>query len=175
MSVVAGSVGVRAKFVARLEEHQDRSNANDIEAGEGGRAAQATQVRDDYAIDQNQLGKAVKGSLRKLLFEGVALNSTAFEDVDSKTGVKEIIGNKTETALLKWVTELGWGQFAELREQYERESRIVQVIPFSSERKAMGVIVKLPNGKYRFYVKVHAYSDSLIIGLTFSCRGRLRY
>jgi Ca2+-transporting ATPase len=27
------------------------------------------------------------------------------------------------------------------------------MIPFSSERKAMGVVVKLPNGKWRLYLK----------------------
>jgi Ca2+-transporting ATPase len=46
-------------------------------------------------------------------------------------------------------TELGWADYKKTRDA----ASVVQMIPFSSERKAMGVVVKLMNGRARLYLK----------------------
>ena len=55
----------------------------------------------------------------------------------------------TETALLQFAKDLGWENWKETCEL----SKIIQTIPFSSERKAMGVVVRLPSGRYRLFLK----------------------
>ncbi|EJU04832.1 calcium-translocating P-type ATPase [Dacryopinax primogenitus] len=142
MSVVAGSIGIRAKFVRRLDENKDRAKV-DQERRE--------RHQDDFAVDLQELSRVVKRPLRKLLADSININSTAFEDTDHETGEMDFVGSKTETALLRFIKDLNWGDYRDAREW--AETRTVQVIPFSSERKAMGIVVRLDNGQYRFYVK----------------------
>jgi Ca2+-transporting ATPase len=137
MSVVAGSLGVRGKFVASLAENADRSNANNIEG---------QQVRTDFAFDMSELSQVASPALQTLFNDAIAINSTAFED--TKDGVTEFVGSKTETALLRFAKELGWQDYRKAREN----AQVVQMIPFSSELKAMGVVVKIGN-KWRLYAK----------------------
>lgn len=87
-------------------------------------------------------------SVRNLLLQSCAINSTAFEgDVH---GESTFIGSKTETAILTLVKEhLGMGPVAEERAGVE----IVQLIPFDSNRKCMGVVIRLASGDYRLLVK----------------------
>ncbi|KAF4458456.1 hypothetical protein FALBO_14805, partial [Fusarium albosuccineum] len=75
-------------------------------------------------------------------------NSTAFEgDVD---GEMTFIGSKTETALLIFArAHLGMGPVSEEREN----AKVLQLIPFDSGRKCMGVVVQLPSGGARLYIK----------------------
>jgi Ca2+-transporting ATPase len=82
------------------------------------------------------------------LKDSISLNSTAFEgDVE---GVKTFIGSKTETALLLFAKEfLGMESVGQERSN----AKIVQLIPFDSSRKCMGVVVQLDKGQYRLYVK----------------------
>jgi Ca2+-transporting ATPase len=88
--------------------------------------------------------------LRTLLNEAIAINSTAFEDVGSERGETPFVGSKTETALLKFAQELGWPDFRKTRE----DAKIIQVIPFSSERKSTGVVVHTKGGKgFRVHFK----------------------
>jgi Ca2+-transporting ATPase len=135
MTVVAGSVGVHAKFVRNLEENKARSDARE---GAG-----------DAVVDQIDLNSVLSAPLRNLFNEAIALNSTAFEDIDADTGKLEFVGSKTETALLRFAKDLGWADYHTTRKQAD----VVQIFPFASERKAMGIVVKLRNGKWRFYVK----------------------
>jgi Ca2+-transporting ATPase len=74
---------------------------------------------------------------------------TAFEDNGPNTGNKFFVGSKTETALLQFAKELDWRNARETREAVN----VVQMIPFSSERKSMGVVIKVPQGGYRVYFK----------------------
>jgi len=76
------------------------------------------------------------------------VNSTAFEDDEKDTGERVFVGSKTETVLLNFAKELGWPNYKEMRDA----AQIIQIIPFSSERKAIGAVVKLAHG-YRLYVK----------------------
>ncbi|KZO91541.1 calcium-translocating P-type ATPase [Calocera viscosa TUFC12733] len=142
MSVVAGSIGIRAKFVRRLEENKERAKVE---------SERCERHKEDFAVDLQDLGKVVKGPLRRLLADSININTTAFEDTNHETGEVDFVGSKTETALLRFIKDLNWGDYHPARAW--AESRTVQVIPFSSERKAMGIVVKLDNGNFRFYVK----------------------
>ena len=152
MTVVAGSIGIHAKFVRQLEDNSARTNADgrddpqlDVEQHKGER-----KHNNDFSIDQAQLNMVLPRPLQELFNEAIAINSTAFEDVDPESGELVFVGSKTETALLQFAKELGWRSFKETRDTAD----IVQMIPFSSERKAMGVVVTVNGGRgYRAYFK----------------------
>lgn len=87
--------------------------------------------------------------LVELLSASIAINSTAFEDVDSESGATVFIGSKTETALLKFAQDLGRANYKAIRDAAD----VVLMIPFSSERKYMGCLVRLPDGIHRLFMK----------------------
>ena len=146
MSVVAGSIGVHAKFVHRLEQNQSHTNAADD--GSSRRSHDSnTRPRDDFLIDLSKLN-TILSQLRKLFNASIVVNSTAFKDEDLGSGKLDFVGSKTEIALLSFAKDLQWSNFREVQNTAE----VVQMIPFSSERKAMGVVVKIDGG-YRLYVK----------------------
>jgi len=151
MSVVAGSVGIHAKFVRQLRDNYTRSNADEVEeaAVDSPKSKGTRKHPDDFSVDQTQLNSVMSPQLQILFNEAIAVNSTAFEDKDRETGEVMFVGSKTETALLKFAQELGWPNYKKTRE----EAEIVQLIPFSSERKAMGVVVHLFGGGFRLYLK----------------------
>lgn len=83
-----------------------------------------------------------------LLLQSSAINSTAFEGEED--GRTTFIGSKTETAILTLAKEqLGMGPVAQERAGVE----VVQMIPFDSDRKCMGVVIRLKSGGYRLLVK----------------------
>ena len=87
-------------------------------------------------------------SFKELLKDSIAINSTAFEGEEN--GVQTFIGSKTETALLQMAKEqLGMGTVAEERANVQ----IVQLIPFDSARKCMGVVIRQRGRGYRLLVK----------------------
>lgn len=150
MSVVAGSIGVHAKFVRRLEQNQSRTNAaDDLGSRSSHDSASNASHKRDFSIDQSHLNTILSPQLRRLFNAAIAVNSTAFEDKDEESGKTVFVGSKTETALLSFANELEWKNYREVREKAE----VVQMIPFSSERKAMGVVVRLESGSHRLYVK----------------------
>ncbi|KAG6837246.1 hypothetical protein H0H93_012641 [Arthromyces matolae] len=152
MTVVAGSIGVHAKFVRDLKDNSSRHNADgkDDENADIPIPPEERKNRDDFSIDQSKLNDVLAPSLRDLFNEAIAVNSTAFEDRDPETGKLVFVGSKTETALLQFAKDLGWKGFRETREGVE----IVQMVPFSSTLKSMCVVIKLPNDAgYRVYVK----------------------
>ncbi|KAF8206554.1 hypothetical protein K438DRAFT_481244 [Mycena galopus ATCC 62051] len=140
MTVVAGSVGIDAKFVRHLEANTARSNADAPE--------QRKHVK-DFSLDLSQLNTVLSPQLRELFNAAIAVNSTAFQDKSPETGELMFVGSKTETALLQFAQELQWSDFKSTRDA----AVVVQMIPFSSERKAMGVVVRTPRGKFRLYLK----------------------
>jgi Ca2+-transporting ATPase len=148
MTVVAGSVGIHGKFVRLLGENADRTNADETEKSESG-AELTRRHPHDFSIDQATLNDVLSQEHQDLFNEAIAVNSTAFQDVDPESGEIIFVGSKTETALLQFAKELKWKDFKETRDAAE----IVQMIPFSSERKVMGVIIKKPSGGYRVYFK----------------------
>ena len=140
MSVVAGCIGVHLKFAERLAETQ-RTNANP-ESSE-----QLSTPPKDFSIDITSINDSLTPALKELLNESIAVNSTAFEGKDEH-GQVGFVGSKTESALLSFAKNLGYNDYKATREGVE----VVEVIPFSSERKAMGVVIKHEKG-YRLYIK----------------------
>jgi len=139
MTVVASSVGVHAKFVRRLEVNREWTGS---EARSGPNAK-------DFGVDLANLNTVLPLPLKDLFNAAITINSTAFEDVDPESGEPAFIGSKTETALLGFAKELGWPNYKDTRDS----ASITQMIPFSSDRKSMGCVVRLPDGSYRLYIK----------------------
>ncbi|KAK0385252.1 hypothetical protein NLU13_7728 [Sarocladium strictum] len=131
MQVVAGTLGTSHRFGGAKNPDDDDASGD---ASDG--------------ISASEFVKMLSPAIKDLLLKSIALNSTAFEgDVD---GQKTFIGSKTETALLLFARDhLGMGPVAELRES----ATTLQLIPFDSGRKCMGIVVQLPNGRARMYIK----------------------
>ncbi|KAH7021032.1 putative calcium P-type ATPase [Microdochium trichocladiopsis] len=127
MTVVAGAVGTQRRF--------------------GGSETAATE-KSAKEFTTQEFASGLAEDTKDLLLKSISLNSTAFEgDVD---GVSTFIGSKTETALLMFAREfLAMGAVSEERANV----KILQLIPFDSGRKCMGVVAQLENGKARLYVK----------------------
>jgi Ca2+-transporting ATPase len=140
MKIVAGSLGIHAKFVRGLAQHATRTNAKPA-AGEGERAQR--RHHQDFSVEQSELGTVIGAELQTLLNDAIAVCSTAFAGEDGA-----FVGSKTETALLGFAQEQGWADWRATREAHE----VVQFVPFSSERKAMGVVVRHGTGA-RLFVK----------------------
>ncbi|KAJ5723367.1 hypothetical protein N7488_001402 [Penicillium malachiteum] len=95
----------------------------------------------------SELFQKFSASVRDLIIKSVALNSTAFEE--EKDGQKEFVGSKTEVALLQMARDyLGMDLASE-----RGSAKIVQLIPFDSARKCMGVVYRHPSVGYRLLVK----------------------
>lgn len=85
--------------------------------------------------------------VRDLIVKSVALNSTAFEE--DRDGQKDFVGSKTEVALLQLAQNyLGMDLNSE-----RGSAEIVQLIPFDSARKCMGVVYRHSSTGYRLLVK----------------------
>ena len=126
MTVVAGVMGSKVEFSKEVTSRDRESNIVPFSAA------------------FERLSSAVRG----LFLQSCAINSTAFEGEEN--GKNTYIGSKTETAILTMAKEqLGMGPVAEERNGVE----IVQLIPFDSDRKCMGVVIRLASGTYRLLVK----------------------
>ncbi|MDI1486925.1 MAG: plasma membrane calcium [Ramalina farinacea] len=126
MTVVAGMMGSNVQFDKNVQQDEE----------------EAHQYRYSSVFDRISL------EARTLLLQSCAINSTAFEGEEE--GKFTFIGSKTETAILGMAKEqLGMGPVAEERAGAE----IVQLIPFDSDRKCMGVVIRLSSGTYRLLVK----------------------
>ncbi|KZV64863.1 Ca-transporting ATPase [Peniophora sp. CONT] len=150
MTVVAGSVGIHAKFVRDLANNGGRADT-EASSKPGSPSTEAQRPRrfaDDFPLELSDLDQVLSPALREAFNESIACNSTAFEDTDPENGTRIFVGSKTETALLKMAVDLKWDNYRKTREGKEQ----LQVVPFSSERKAMGVVVRHGRGA-RFYVK----------------------
>ena len=149
MSVIVGSVGIHGKFVQKLKDHQAWTNAGEEVAEDSPEPAGSRKHPHDFSIDQADFIQILSLQLRQLFNAAIAVNPTAFEDADPETSKVIFIGNKSETALLKFAKDLGWANYKKTRDV----ANIVQMIPFSSGWKTMGIIVKLSGGRWRLYLK----------------------
>lgn len=105
-------------------------------------------AEDDQVMPFTAAFERLPTNIRNLLLQSSAINSTAFEGEED--GKMTFIGSKTETAILTLAKEqLGMGPVAEERAGVE----IVQLIPFDSDRKCMGVVIRLASGACRLLVK----------------------
>ena len=132
MQVVAGTLGTSHRFGGA--PHPDADADAEVDAGADISAAEFSRMLSPQAKD--------------LLLKSIALNSTAFEgEID---GVKTFIGSKTESSMLFFAKDhLAMGPVSEERSNI----KTLQIIPFDSGRKCMGIAVGLDNGKARLYVK----------------------
>lgn len=125
MTVVAGSWGSGKNF-SQLPEDSDSSKSS---------------------MNPSEVFKQCSAAMRNLIIKSMALNSTAFEG--DRDGIKEFLGSKTEVALLQMAKDyLGMDLAAE-----RSSAEIVQLIPFDSSRKCMGVVYREPSVGYRLLVK----------------------
>jgi Ca2+-transporting ATPase len=95
-----------------------------------------------------ELHDSTPQELQLLMKELIAANSTAFEG--EQDGKALFIGSKTETALLDFAQRcFGLGNLKAER----AAANIVQLFPFDSGKKCMGVVVKHGDKKFRLYIK----------------------
>ena len=126
MTAVAGTIGSHILFDRRADKDQEH------------------QQHYSFTTAFERLSPAVQ----TIFLQSCAINSTAFEGEEEGNFV--FIGSKTETAILMMAKEqLGMGPVAEERAGVE----VVQLIPFDSDRKCMGVVIRLASGTYRLLVK----------------------
>ncbi|OBZ88463.1 Calcium-transporting ATPase PAT1 [Choanephora cucurbitarum] len=99
--------------------------------------------------------KVDKKNVLPLIFEAIALNSTAFEGKD-ENGKADFVGSKTECALLAFSKNLG-SNYEDLR----HDATVAKVYPFASKRKTMTTVVETKENAaasttqsdYRIHVK----------------------
>jgi len=149
MTVVAASVGIHAKFVRKPYRFLGGEVSRGSIPGNFGPAG-----------DLSSPNLAITPELAKLSHAAITVISTTFEDLDPETGAAVFIRSKTDTALLKFARELGWTDVKHPREA----TNILQMIPFSSDRRSVGCVVKLPNGGHRLYI--NGASELLTKGCT---------
>ncbi|KAJ6166818.1 hypothetical protein N7470_002265 [Penicillium chermesinum] len=137
MTVVAGTWGADQRF-SRPSEVQAESSSQTV----------------------SDVFRNCSAAVRDLIVKSVALNSTAFQE---NNGAKEFVGSKTEVALLQLAQEhLGMDLASE-----RGSAEIVQLIPFDSTRKCMGVVYRTPKTGYRLLVKG---ASELMVG---ACTGKI--
>ena len=141
MLVVAGTLGTSSRF----------GGITDTSEGSGpvdkGKSSQRSSQPSENVPPQ-EVVSSLDSSVKFALSQSIVINSTAFEgEVD---GSQSFIGSKTETALLTFARD-----FLGIKSVNQERSnvKIVQLFPFDSGRKCMGVVVELENGRYRLYVK----------------------
>lgn len=124
MTVVAGTLGTSSSFGGRKDSQSDAAST------------------------PQQFVTTLSDEIKRSLLDCFVLNSTAFEG--EQDGKPAFIGSKTETALLKFAKD----HLAMQSVQIERSNaNIVEVWPFDSSVKCMGVLVKKSDGRHRFFVK----------------------
>jgi len=94
-----------------------------------------------------------------LLTHGVCVNSTANIHWNPLSNLWDQLGNKTDCALLAMAHELGV-EYKKIRESDEYNTLVdgkkelgIKQFPFSSLKKRAAIVVKLPLGGYRMFVK----------------------
>ncbi|KAI3654951.1 hypothetical protein MP228_000331 [Amoeboaphelidium protococcarum] len=153
MTVVAGFIGCKTEFkndsgIAKLKKKLNEKEEDVL----------------DTKYRQVQSQSFSGPQYVNLLIDSVVMNSTAFEEVDQK-GAKSFVGNKTESALLEFCAKIGLHDYTTYKKA--AESSVLQVYPFSSERKSMSTLIKVNDDTVRFYVKgaseiVLKYSDQVM-------------
>ncbi|KAI8991185.1 hypothetical protein BDF20DRAFT_909002 [Mycotypha africana] len=163
MTVVAGTLGSSFRFLQNPPAN--RSDLNDIRS----------------------ISEKVPAPILQLISQGIAVNSTAFETatteekLDSSKNEKNnkknnttppetvtttsFVGNKTETALLQFNKSYCQSDLSPDYDTLRRTWPIEQVFPFSSERKAMATILRLPHPhkKGEFIWRAHIKGASEIL------------
>ncbi|CAK7226831.1 plasma membrane calcium [Sporothrix curviconia] len=154
MRVVAGSIGTGHRFGEKGISDVD-GDGNMVPGSSAGADNSNNSKAKDMAVSSSsvanesreqtaqQMTSGLGKDVRDLLLKSIAINSTAFEG--EVHGKPEFIGSKTESAMLTFAREhLGMGPVSEER---ANAPKTLQLIPFDSGRKCMGVVVELPNNR----------------------------
>ncbi|CCG81565.1 putative P-type calcium ATPase [Taphrina deformans PYCC 5710] len=160
MTVVAGTISTSCNFAHSPEDSvEPTGDLMSQSSSEGEQSAARSQLKVDNHLSSGVstitkfVGK-LSSTTKATLLESIALNSTAFEGVDEH-GMQGFVGSKTETALLEFAKlHLGMQPVATVR----ANSPSVFMIPFSSAKKCMGVVVQHGNG-----VRLHVKGASEIV------------
>lgn len=139
MTVVAGAVGTSSRFSNRAGKNADTSKPDPND-----------DVHDDIDdVATSEFIDTISEDVKILWKDSIVLNSTAFES--DNNGQHFFVGSKTETALLDFSRDfLGMEKVSIERSNAET----VQMVPFDSGRKCMGMVIKLPDNKgHRLLVK----------------------
>ena len=138
MTVVAGVVGTMNRFSNRAVDNVELE-----------KQSEKTRHDDGEGVGAYEFCQKLAEPVKTLLKDSIAINSTAFE-VDDE-GKQAFVGSKTETALLDFAREF----LAMDHVNIERgNAQTVQMFPFDSSRKCMGIVIKSPNGKgFRLVIK----------------------
>lgn len=106
-----------------------------------------SEQNDEGSSPARDMLTSMSEATRDLLIKGIALNSTAFEGEEN--GQRTYIGSKTEVAMLQLIENYFGLNLAEER----ANSDTIQLFPFDSARKCMGIVVRQADGVYRLHVK----------------------
>jgi Ca2+-transporting ATPase len=134
MTVVAATLGKQSNRVSFGEAEQNKEDA-----------AKASMGRN---VPVTEFPGIISSGVKELLIQSNAVNSTAFEG--DQDGENTFIGSKTEVALLTFCRDhLG----ADPVDQIRTSTPQTQVFPFDSKNKYSAVVIRLPNGHHRLFVK----------------------
>lgn len=101
-------------------------------------------------VDITRIKSKIPDAVRNFINQAMAVNSTAFQNTNA-VGDTSLVGNKTETAMLNFAQEhMGSEPFERLRAFWQVEA----VFPFSSSRKAMATVIRVPTEGAPIY-RVH--------------------
>jgi Ca2+-transporting ATPase len=135
MAVVTGTFGATPRYLD-LPDHSSSINSLDDASS------------DDFV-------QAMHYSIRDLLLQSIAVNSTAFESKDGTT----YVGSTTESALLNFARKcLGMGLVQKERDAHD----IVQLIPFDGVNKCMAAVIVMPGSPRRYRVFIKGAAEILL-------------
>jgi len=135
MKVVAATLGRSAGFDLRPP-------------GEDRVLCTARNIYREFPNAPAQAVQAISSDAKDLLVQSIVVNSTALEGyVEGEIG---FVGSQMEVALLNFARD-----FLAARPTAEERHNACPVgqVPFSASKKFMSTTVRLPNGKFRVYVK----------------------
>lgn len=138
MLVIAGALGINLQFGDLVKPSNDGKQPED----------DATTLGSFRKSSPHEVISSLDPTVKRMLIHSMVVNSTAFES--ELDGSKTFVGSKTETALLQFAND--YMSIAPI-DQERSNTDIIQIYPFDSSRKCMGVVVRLDDGKYRLYVK----------------------
>jgi P-type Ca2+ transporter type 2C len=140
MKVVAGTVGSTHRWGRERPPTPTSDDRSEVSVGDNG-----------PEVTAGEISKYLSSEARSLIIQSIAVNSTAFEsDEMDDNNDRLYIGSKTETALLLYARDdLGMGVLSVER----ANANVLQLFPFDSGRKCMGVVVSLGKDRARLYVK----------------------
>jgi Ca2+-transporting ATPase len=101
------------------------------------------------AKDKDSFKQKIVQENLDLIFEGICVNSSAFEETREEDSSVEFVGSQTEVALLQLAKDCGI-HYKSVRKNLPIANRI----PFSSEKKRMSTVIHLQNtDKLRLHCK----------------------